>query len=112
MSPIGSPVYPPLSTTVSLQGAQEIKISIVTTTNANQEYSLALQANLKQLRIKARNNANIRIAFNSGDTDDDGPYWTINKGCCDNIDAISFTGKNLYIRTNIAMTEIEVMELY
>lgn len=112
MSPIGNPVYPPSSSAVSIQGATSEKISIITATLANTEYSLALQTDLKQLRIKARNNASLRMAFVAGDTNNGSPYWTISRGCCENIDAISFTGKTLYIRANIALTEVEVMELY
>lgn len=112
MSPIGSPSYPPLSSTVNLQGATDCKITILTTTNANQEYSLALQTDVKQIRIKARNSAKLRAAFVLNDTDDGMPYWSINKNCCDNIDAISFSGKTIYLRSNIALTEIEIMELY
>jgi hypothetical protein len=111
MSPIGNPVYPPLSSTVNLQGAQNAKISIITAILANTEYSLSLQTDLKQLRIKARNSSKLKIAFVSGDIAL-GDYWTINKGCVENIDAISFTGKILYIESNTAITEIEVMELY
>jgi hypothetical protein len=112
MSPIGTPIYPPLSATVNLQGATNCLITIKETTLADTEYSHTLQTDLKQLRIKARNSSKLRIAFIANDTDDANPYWTINKGCCENIDAISFTGKTLYIRSNIALSEIEIMELY
>jgi len=111
MSPIGNPVYPPLAATVNLQGSKNVKISVVDAILSNNEYSHPLQTDLKQLRIKSRNNAFLKIAFVSGDIAS-GDYWTISKGVCDNIDAISFSGKNLYIESSIANTEIEIMELY
>jgi len=104
--PIGTSVYPPI--TVTNANAEEI--TPLTLTLANTEYSHVLQDNLTQLRIKCRSNATLQYSFKAGESGTN--FWTIPRGCVDNIDGLSFSGKTLYIQSDKPTVTVEVMELY
>lgn len=93
-----------------LIGSGNEKITPLILALANTEYSHTLQDNLMQLRIKCRGNADLKISFKTGETTTN--YWTIRKGCVDNIDGLGFTGKTLYIQCDKPNMTVEVMELY
>lgn len=107
MSPISQPTFQPSSSTIV--GAANVKITNLVLTNANQEYSHTLQANIKQLRIKAQGQAKLQFSFVLGESSTNS--WTIHKGCSENISDLTFNG-TLYIQANIASSTIEIMELY
>lgn len=108
MSPISQPTFTPGTTT--LQGATEPKITHLSITNANTEYSHVLVNNLKQLRIRCEQMANLKYAFVQNESGTKG--WSVYKGTCDNISDLSFTGKTLYIQSDKASVIIEIMELF
>jgi len=109
MSPISQPTFTPVASTVTIVDAANIKITNLTLTTAGNEYSHALQTNLKQLRVRCRENATVRYSFVSGDTDT--TYWTIFPGCTDNITELSFNG-TIYVQANKNSVTLEIMELY
>lgn len=77
---------------------------------ANTEYSQALSANTKQFLIQCRSgDAKMRIAFASGATTS-GPYITIRAGNALFIDAVSLSGKTIYVQSNKASQTIEILE--
>ena len=102
--------YPPSN--VSVQGATEPLITKFDVLLADTEYPHVLQTNVKEIRIRCRGIADLRIAFVLGDTGDTKPYWTIPKGTSENINNITFSGKTLYLRSNRASMIVEIMELY
>jgi hypothetical protein len=104
--PIGTSVYPP----IVLTNANAEKITPLTITLSNTEYSHVLQDNLTQLRIKCRSNATLQYAFKNGESATN--FWTIPRGCVDNIDGLSFSGKTLYIQSDKTSVIVEIMELY
>jgi hypothetical protein len=104
--PIGTSVYPP----ITISSANSEKITPLSLALANTEYTHVLQDNLTQLRIKCRGVATIQLSFKVGESSTN--YWTINKGCVDNIDGISFSGKTLYMQSDKANMTVEIMELY
>jgi len=103
---IGTSVYPPITVT----NANAEKITPLSMPLQDTEYSHVLQDNLTQLRIKCRGYSTLKICFKSGESGTN--YWTINKGCVDNIDGLSFSGKTLYIQADKPGMTVEVMELY
>ena len=107
MTPISQPTFSPGD--VQVVGAANIKITPVFLSLAATEYSLILQPNLKQLRIKARERAELKIAFLSGETFTN--FWTIWSSTCDNIDGLTFN-QTLYLQSNKSSTTVEVMEIY
>lgn len=104
--PIGTSVYPPITSS----NANAEKITPLVITLQDTEYAHVLQDNLAQLRIKCRGNATLKICFKVGESGTN--YWTINKGCVDNIDGLSFSGKTLYIQADKPNMTVEVMEFY
>lgn len=106
--PISQPSFKPGQTT--LIGASSSNITNLPLTLADTEYSLALQANLKQLLIKARGYSTLRIAFVATETAT--KYFTISKGGTLTLDNLSFVSETLYIRASVAGEIAEILELY
>lgn len=76
---------------------------------AGNEYSHALQDNVKQIIIKSRNRANVKIAFVSGETASN--YITLWKGCDLVFTSLDLTGKVLYFNSDVNSTVMEIVEL-
>lgn len=92
-----------------LAAATSEKITNLALTSANTEFSLALQANLKQLIIRNRSMAVTKFAFTA--TESGTKFITISRGAVATIDKIDFTSKTLYVQANIIST-LEILELY
>lgn len=107
---IGNSSFVPKDIAAVLSGAENIKITNLPVILANTEYSLVLQTELKAIRIKCRDIATLQYCFVSGQSNLN--YWTVPKGCSDEMININFTGKTLYIRSSKASTIIEVVEFY
>ena len=74
---------------------------------ADTEYAQVLSGATKQLRIKARGNAKLRIAFSAGATATS--YVTVPRGCEYPIEAVNYAG-NIYFRSNVAGETVEIVE--
>lgn len=82
----------------------------VTCTNANQEYSQALPAGTRKVRINARTAVDIRIAWVTGKvaTPTD-PYMTIKSGTVFTLDDVYWSGaKTVYLASGTAGTVVEI----
>ena len=108
MSPISQTTFSP--STVSLKGATESVITNKAITLANTEYAHTLQTDVKQIRIRCREVADLKYSFVV--TESGTKYWSIPKGCVDNITDISFTGKILYLQSSKASVIVEIAEFY
>jgi hypothetical protein len=95
---------------VSVQGATDCKITVFNVIDANTEYSLALQANLKKIRIRCRESAEIKYTFTELESGTDS--FTIFRGTVDEIDNLSFTGKTIYFQSNKNSVTIEIAEFF
>lgn len=98
------------SITANLGGAQNTRITNLTCTLANTEYSHALISNLKQLVFKARNTATLKISFTSGESGT--KYITIYKGSMFTLGNMDLTSQTLYVQASIAGTIVEILETY
>lgn len=87
----------------------DIKISTLTLTLANTEYSLALSQSCKGLEITARGNSKLKVSFVMGDTSL--LYKTIPKHTSWEINSFNFIGKTLYIQGDLAGEIVEIVEL-
>lgn len=76
-------------------------------TLANTEYSYSLPSGTKQFIIQARNNAELRVAESIGETATN--YTTIWKGGSLTISDVNFTGKTIYLQSNLAATTVEIV---
>lgn len=94
----------------SLAGAKNIKITNLSMPLALTEYSLVLQANLKEIMIRNRTDATLQYAFILGDSSL--KYITIPKGCRETIAGLDLTGNTLYLQANKAGTVSEIRELF
>ena len=106
--PISQPSFKPGQTTIL--GAATSLITNLPLILAETEYSHALQANLKQLLVKARGNATLKITFVA--TESGTKYFTISRGNTLTLDGLSFASETLYIRSTAAGEVAEILELY
>ena len=91
-----------------IEGAKNVNIINLVHVDTS-EHSVILTANLKQIIIKSRDNANLQIAFVLGESTT--KYMTIPKGAVLELNGSDFTGKTLFISANKASTT-ELLELY
>jgi hypothetical protein len=89
--------------------ATEINITDLNLSSANTEFSLVLQANLKQLTIRNRSMTTTKFAFIENESGTD--YSTIPPGCERTITNIDFNDKILYVQASI-ISVVEIIELY
>jgi len=89
--------------------ATEIKITNLDITTANTEFNLVLQANLKQLIIRNRSRAEMKIAFIVGESGSN--YSSIPIGTTLSLTDINFNDKILYVQASI-ISIVEITELY
>jgi hypothetical protein len=109
MSPIQSPTFQP-SATVTIDNSTECKITNLLLGNTGDESSHPLVDNLKQLRIRAREMADLKYCFISNESSIN--YLSIYRGTCENLIDLNFTGKTLYIQANKDSVTIEIAEYY
>lgn len=95
--------------TAQLGGATDIKITNVTISTINTEVSHALQANVKQVRIRHRDKSEIKYTFTSGESGT--KYFTIFGNTCEELNNLSFSAKVLYFQAD-KVGIVEIMELY
>lgn len=89
--------------------SQQPSVYVLTLTNADTEYSYTLPANTKKFTIQARENVDVRFAFETGKvaTSTD-PYFTLKAGNIwweDNIN----TQSTIYFASSTADTNLEIL---
>ena len=77
---------------------------------AGTEYSQVLSNNVKKFAIKCRGNAQIQLAFVSGQTGSN--FITIPSGAVLSEDSLLLTGKTLYFQTNKPTQIVEILEWF
>lgn len=102
--------FRPKDINVSLGKASNHKITNLSLSLANTEYSHSLISNLKTIIIKGRGDETLKYSFTSGESST--KYITIPKGAVLTLDSLDFTGETLYIQSNKASSIIEILELY
>lgn len=107
--PIQQPTFQP-QLTVDIANSIDCKITNLSLTNKDTEYSHSLVDDLKQLRIRCRGAADLKYSFVSGESSTN--YFSIYRGTCENLIDLDFTGKTLYIQATKDSMTIEIMELY
>ena len=94
---------------VTVQGSTQHKITNKVIATPNSEVSHALSSNLKGLIVRARDIADTKISFTSGESGT--KYVTIPKRAALELNDLSFASETLYLQTSIATT-VEILELY
>jgi hypothetical protein len=89
-------------------GATDMDISNPTLTLANTEYSISLQNGLKQLIISSRTRATLKCTLAAGESGS--KYKTIYYGGSWHMVDLDFTGKTLYIQSDVPSTVVEIVE--
>jgi len=96
-----------LNATVSSGGSATPTIYNVTATLAGTEYSQALTASTKQITVRVRGSATLKVAFDLGDTATN--YITIPSGCTYNDSNLNFSG-TIYFASSKAAQIVEILE--
>ena len=110
MSPVAQQGFIPSEVTVKMSASENIKISNPTCTLADTEYNLVLTDNLKQLIIKCRGAAALKIAFTENQSGT--AFISIPKGCVFTLSDLNLIGKTLYFQASLAATQLEIAEFY
>lgn len=110
MSPNAQQGFIPSSVSVTVAASQNAKVTNVTLTLQNTEYSHPLTSNLKQCIIKARGFAKLQISFTSGDSGT--KFLTIPNGTSLSLNDLDFTSKTLYLQSDTSSVVVEILELY
>ena len=106
---IATQTFTPVSGTVIISGATDVKITNFQVPVANTEYSHSLTTGLKQLTIKNRDRSTTQIAFIAGDSLLN--YITIYPGSVFSVGDLTFSGKTIYFNCSVVST-LEILELY
>lgn len=110
MSPVTQQGFIPSNISVTIAASSNVKITHLTLITSNTEYSLALQTDLKQLKIRNGSIVAVKIAFVSGESGT--KYFTIPGLNTLSLSDLSFSSKTLYAQSAANNTTIEIMELY
>ena len=102
--------FQPANSTVTIQAAQNLKITNLALILSGTEYSLALQANCKEILIRCRETADLQIAFISGDSGT--TYLSIPRLTTLNIDDVDLLSSTIYLQSNKAAATAEILEKY
>lgn len=94
---------------ITVSGAQNIKITNLNVTSADTEFSHALTTNLRQLMVRSRVGADIQYCFVTGETNT--KYMTISKGSVLELIDLDFSSKTLYLQADKTGI-VEIQELY
>ncbi len=89
-------------------GATDMDITNKTLTLAGTEYAHPLQNGLKQLIISSRTRATLKCSLVSGESGS--KYKTIYYGSSWHMPDLNFTGKTLYIQSDVPSTVVEIVE--
>lgn len=87
--------------------ARTPKIYEIECTDADTEYSQELTASTKQLRIKNRGDAEIKVSFNENESGT--LYFSIDPYATEWIGGINYNG-SIYLQVNKAAQVIEILE--
>lgn len=98
------------STSVTVSGSGNVKITNLLLTTKDTEYSHSLTNNLKSVIIKCREMAVLKLAFVNGESGT--KYITIHGGCAFTLDNLEFVSKIAYIQASKDAVTVEIMELY
>jgi hypothetical protein len=93
---------------VTIAGSTVPKIYNISLPLANTEYSQALSSDVLKITIRLRGAANLRIAFNSGETSTN--YFTIPSGCSFSESDLRLASSTLYFRADQASQTLEIIE--
>jgi len=93
-------------TPISISGATTFTVTNVTCTLANTEYSFALPASTKKLKLRARGMSRIQIADTTGLTDT--TYFTVWPGECYEDDALT-SAVTIYFEASKAAEVVEII---
>lgn len=94
----------------NLERPTNTKITNLTLTLANTEYSHVLQNKLRQLIIRSREDARLQIAFVSGESST--KFFTVRGGNALILADVDFNGETLYLQANKTNSTVEILELY
>jgi len=86
------------------------RITNLSLTLANTEYSHALSSNLKRVIIRVRGLANIKLAFIVSESGT--KFFTIPAATCFTLWDLDFTAKFLYVQSDAASQVLEILEFY
>jgi len=89
--------------------ATEPLITNVSIPLANTEYSHVLNTAVKQIIIRCRESATVKYCFTALESNT--VYMTLPRNTTVGLDAIKFTGKVLYFRSDASSVTLEVLEL-
>lgn len=92
------------------QQAKNVSITNLSVPLVATEVSHVLQSSVKRIVMRARNYAQLQIAFVS--TESGTNYITIPQGATLDLDGIDFLSKTVYVQSNKASTTVEILELY
>lgn len=98
------------SASVTVSAAQNTKITNLSMPTANTEYSHALTTNLKQIIIRARGIAELKLAFTA--TESGTKYLTIEKRASLSLSDLDLSSTTVYLQSSVANTTAEILELY
>lgn len=110
MAPVTQQGFIPSNISVTIAASSNAKITHLTLTTQNTEYSLGLTSGLKQLKIRNGSIAAVKITFTSGESGT--KYFTIPGLNTLSLVDLSFDSKTLYAQSPANNITIEIMELY
>jgi hypothetical protein len=105
-----SVAHKPKDINVSIEGSTSTKITNLSVPTANTEVGHALNAGLKQILIRSRTLADLKMAFTVAESGT--KYVTIKAGNVFFLDDISFTGKTVYLQSPTAGLTVEILETF
>lgn len=95
---------------VSITGATQHAITNLAVPTANTEVSHALSTDVKQVIIRCREYADIKIALTAAESGT--KYFTIRRGCVLGLADIAFSAETLYVQSPVASVTVEILELF
>ena len=89
--------------------SKTVEDQVITLTDADTQYSLAIDGRFEALEIQARQDVDIRHSFTTGKvaTPTD-PYNTLKAGRVYYKEFLGMTGQTLYLASSTALTKVEV----
>lgn len=106
---IASPTFKPSDVTVDIANSTDVSITNLSLPDINTEVSHTLNANLKQLTIRSRSLATIKIAFTISESAT--KYLTLKAGAVLELNDLDFSSKIIYLQSG-TITIVEIFELH
>lgn len=110
VAPISQPTFTPTTPTISITGATNIRITNLTLTLSDTEYSHSIINNCRKIMLKARTTASLKIAFEV--TESGTKYLTIPGNTTFELDDLTLSGKLIYIQSPNGSVVVEILETY